>query len=84
EARLLAADAAAAAADLAEAVRLAPDLADAHRLLAAVHFEAGRWDDALAAADRAFALAPDDARVARGRAEVWAARLDPLRAVGDL
>jgi tetratricopeptide (TPR) repeat protein len=45
---------------LAEALRLDPDLADAHLSLAFLELTAGRWDAAGVAVDRAVALAPGD------------------------
>ncbi len=53
---------------LAEAVRLKPALALAHRLLGNALRDAGRPDEALAALDRAVALAPNDAEARIDRA----------------
>jgi len=68
----------------AEAARLAPDRAAPHASSATVLHQAGRDTDALAAFERALAIAPDDETTLRARVAVFRDMRRLASAAGDL
>lgn len=70
----------AALAKLNEAVRLEPDSFEAWHALAEVNFNARRFDAALAAAERAHALRPDDIFINTSLSRIWMEKGDKARA----
>ena len=65
---------------LGRATREAPDSYQAWHHLAEVHFSQRQFDDALAAAEKAHALQPDDAFVNTTLSRIWMERGDKARA----
>jgi cytochrome c-type biogenesis protein CcmH/NrfG len=69
-----------ALAKLARATAAAPESFEAWHALAEVNFSLRRFDDALAAAERAHALRPDDLFINTTLSRIWMERGDKARA----
>jgi tetratricopeptide (TPR) repeat protein len=70
----------AALAKLGRATAAAPAAFEAWHALAEIHFSLRRFDDALAAADRALALRPDDLFINTTLSRIWMEKGDKARA----
>jgi cytochrome c-type biogenesis protein CcmH/NrfG len=65
---------------LREALAVDPDFFPAWHALAEVHFAARQLDDALAAANRALALRPDDIHINTSLSRIWMEKGDKPQA----